>query len=275
MPVVESAARGVLGAHSVDRHGQGTHVRTHVPADHRWPRTRHEGAQASALKSLAERRAHTRRLLLVVCLLWLTTAAALEPGELAVVFSSPIRPARNSPSPMRARGIPAANLVGVDLDTSAAVLSAGRFAALAARSTSVSAIDIQALALAWTRPYRVDCMAVTSAFAFGFAERYLPRAVSPPRTALITILPHARPIPITARARPCLIAAPDLLPRAPDRARRGFRPHPTGGHGLPGGHRRSSPQPAHPALRSGARACSTRGIACASSPRRGSSGVAT
>ena len=31
---------------------------------------------------------------------------------------------------------------------------------------------IQAYALTWTQPYRVDCMSITSAFAFGFDKAY-------------------------------------------------------------------------------------------------------
>lgn len=40
---------------------------------------------------------------------------------------------------------------------------------------------VQAFALAWTLPYRVDCMSVTSAFAFGYDRRYCASGCQPTR----------------------------------------------------------------------------------------------
>src|SRR5581483_352096 len=68
---------------------------------------------------------------------------------------------------MSARHIPPGNRVDLTFPTGA-VLSAADFTA--AKAVVDARLDggIQALALAWTNPYRVDCMSVTSAFALGF-----------------------------------------------------------------------------------------------------------
>lgn len=70
-----------------------------------------------------------------------------------------------------ARGIPAANVVHLDLAVGP-VLSQVDFAAAAAIVESSLGDDVQALAITWTQPYRVDCMSITSAFALGFDVQY-------------------------------------------------------------------------------------------------------
>lgn len=68
-----------------------------------------------------------------------------------------------------ARNLDASQVFTVTLPDSGAVLSADDFNAVRdALEPQLVAADIQALALAWTEPYRVDCMSITSAFALGF-----------------------------------------------------------------------------------------------------------
>ena len=69
-----------------------------------------------------------------------------------------------------ARGIPEANVVHVNLAI-ADVLSPEDFEVARASLASLSD-DVQALALSWTRPYRVGCMSITAAFALGFDMIY-------------------------------------------------------------------------------------------------------
>ena len=68
---------------------------------------------------------------------------------------------------VRRRGIPRANVVFVTLpvqgEIDRATLETAR-----ARVEAALPPTVQALALAWTRPYRVACLSVTTAFAFGF-----------------------------------------------------------------------------------------------------------
>lgn len=71
-----------------------------------------------------------------------------------------------------ARQIPAANVVHLTLPVGQNVLSQVDFAAAKAIVDAALTDDIQALAITWTLPYRVDCMSMTSAFALGFDMQY-------------------------------------------------------------------------------------------------------
>jgi len=68
-----------------------------------------------------------------------------------------------------ARGIPAANVVHLQLPSATATtMTAAAFAPLKTQvDTAFMGTDVQALAITWTRPYAVDNMSVTSAFAIG------------------------------------------------------------------------------------------------------------
>lgn len=71
---------------------------------------------------------------------------------------------------VEARGIPEANVVRVSFPVQDEI-SLEVFEPI---RTAVAALpgEVQGLAVTWTRPYRVDCMSVTSALAFGFNERF-------------------------------------------------------------------------------------------------------
>ncbi|MFM8330563.1 MAG: TIGR03790 family protein [Candidatus Methylumidiphilus sp.] len=97
----------------------------------------------------------------------------LSPQELAVVVND------NDPVSVRIgeyylerRGIPAANLLHTRFPANVAALSRDAFSRLRADVEKQTGPRIQAYALAWTLPYRVDCMSITSAFALGFDEAY-------------------------------------------------------------------------------------------------------
>ena len=79
---------------------------------------------------------------------------------------------------VNARQIPAANLVHLNLPAGA-VLSQADFAAAKATVDAALGDEIQALAITWTQPYRVDCMSVTSAFALGFDPQYCATPCNP------------------------------------------------------------------------------------------------
>lgn len=71
----------------------------------------------------------------------------------------------------KARSIPAANVVQLNFSTGEVLAQADFFPAYAAMTAALPA-TVQALALTWLWPYRVDCMSVTSALAFNFSEKY-------------------------------------------------------------------------------------------------------
>ena len=70
------------------------------------------------------------------------------------------------------RHIPADNIIHVRFKPGRQTLSAGRFRTLRQQVLAQLGNNIQAMALTWALPYRVDCMSITSAFALGFDRAY-------------------------------------------------------------------------------------------------------
>ena len=66
------------------------------------------------------------------------------------------------------RGIPAANLIHVRFRPGQSTLSRTEFATLKQQVDRATPPHVQAYALTWAQPWRVDCMSITAAFAFGF-----------------------------------------------------------------------------------------------------------
>lgn len=79
------------------------------------------------------------------------------------------------------RGIPAANLIHVRFPPGHDSLSRETFAALKRTVDAATPAEVQAYALTWARPFRVDCMSVTAAFAFGFDPAYCASGCKPTR----------------------------------------------------------------------------------------------
>lgn len=72
----------------------------------------------------------------------------------------------------QARHIPAANVIHLSFPPGRSALGQDEFARLKARIDRAAPRHIQAYAVAWTTPYRVGCMSLTSALAFGFNEAF-------------------------------------------------------------------------------------------------------
>jgi len=118
-------------------------------------------------------------LALALCLCPVRTAgeigrtAGISPNDLAVVI--------NTDDPLSVqigeyyaghRHVPETNIARVHFGFRRALMPAREFTALKAAVDAQLPASIQAYALTWVRPYRVDCMSITSAFAFGFDDRY-------------------------------------------------------------------------------------------------------
>jgi uncharacterized protein (TIGR03790 family) len=69
------------------------------------------------------------------------------------------------------RGVPERNVVRVHLDASKDVLAIEDFNRVKVVVDSRLPASVQLLALTWARPYQVDCMSITTAFAAGFDRR--------------------------------------------------------------------------------------------------------
>ncbi len=105
---------------------------------------------------------------------------ALTPAQLAVII--------NTADPLsiaigdyyaRQRRIPPANVIRVSFSPLRDEIPANEFAKIRASVESRAAAQIQAYALTWARPYRVECMSITSAFAFGFDPKYCASGCKP------------------------------------------------------------------------------------------------
>lgn len=72
----------------------------------------------------------------------------------------------------KARGIPQRNIVRVNFAPGRSTLPPEEFATLRERIVRATPAHVQAWAVAWTQPYRVGCMSLTSALALGFDSAY-------------------------------------------------------------------------------------------------------
>jgi len=79
----------------------------------------------------------------------------------------------------KARHIPEANLIHLNFQPGRSVISKDEFARLKTIIDHSTPHHIQAYAVAWTLPYRVDCMSMTSALTFGFSDNYCSSKCSP------------------------------------------------------------------------------------------------
>lgn len=72
----------------------------------------------------------------------------------------------------RMRHIPAQNILRIRITDAGAILRADEFAVLKADIDARTPQAVQAYALTWVNPDRVECMSITSAFAFGFDRAF-------------------------------------------------------------------------------------------------------
>jgi uncharacterized protein (TIGR03790 family) len=98
---------------------------------------------------------------------------SLRPEDLAVIVND------NDPLSQKIggyyqkrRGIPADNVIHVRFHPGKAIMSQGEFARVKAEVDRKTPASVQAFALTWASPYRVDCMSITSAFALGFDKAF-------------------------------------------------------------------------------------------------------
>lgn len=72
---------------------------------------------------------------------------------------------------INARNIPKKNLITVDIPTGVAALSEVQFKSLREKIFSNIGDDIEVIVLAWTRPYAVNCNAITAAITLGYQAK--------------------------------------------------------------------------------------------------------
>jgi uncharacterized protein (TIGR03790 family) len=79
------------------------------------------------------------------------------------------------------RRIASTHVIRITLPVGVSELAAEEFARVRAEVDSLTPAHVQAYALAWTAPYRVGCMSITSAFAFGYDATYCSDGCRPTR----------------------------------------------------------------------------------------------
>jgi uncharacterized protein (TIGR03790 family) len=82
------------------------------------------------------------------------------------------------------RKIPERNVIRVRIAPGRDTLTAAEFAQLYAEVHRKTPLHVQGYALAWTQPYRIDCMSITTAFAMGvFDPGFCTRDCAPTRSS--------------------------------------------------------------------------------------------
>ncbi len=99
--------------------------------------------------------------------------SGLDPGELAVLYLHGDKQSETIARYYQAqRNIPADNVMAIVLNPNKTVVSPGTFAVQKKILDLKLDDSIQALVLTWAKPYRVGCMSISAAFAFGFDSAY-------------------------------------------------------------------------------------------------------
>lgn len=104
------------------------------------------------------------------------------------------------------RDIPAANLIHVRFKPGRSTLSREEFVNLKRRVDRKTPKQVQAYALTWAQPYRVDCMSITAAFAFGFDPAFCASSCKPTRPSPYFNSGVARPFDVH-KIRPAMSLA--------------------------------------------------------------------
>lgn len=91
-----------------------------------------------------------------------------------------------------ARHIAPGNVVRLDLPVKS-VLSASEFAQVKNRIQELMPAGVQAMALAWTQPYAVECNSITSALTVGFVPELCAKSCAPSAPSAYFNLPSVRP----------------------------------------------------------------------------------
>ena len=104
------------------------------------------------------------------------------------------------------RGIPVGNLVHVRFKPGRSTLSREEFISIKRRVDRATPRGVQAFALTWAQPYRVDCMSITSAFALGFDPAYCASGCQPTQASPYFNSSVARPFD-TYKIRPTMSLA--------------------------------------------------------------------
>ncbi len=109
-----------------------------------------------------------------------SAARAIDSSQLAVVINmdDPVSYAIGEYYVVR-RHLPLSNIIKIRFEPGSTTMSEGEFKLLKAEVERQTVSKVQAYALTWALPYRVECMSMTAAFAFGFNRAYCASGCKP------------------------------------------------------------------------------------------------
>lgn len=138
-------------------------------------------------------------------------ANAIGPAELAVVVNEADAASREvADYYQRRRGIPPENVIRVRIEGAGSALEHQRFAALRAEIVARTPARVQAYAVAWSAPYRVGCMGLTAALAFGFDEAWCSASCGATRASPYFNSPSRAPHDDLGVRPAMMLAGPDV-----------------------------------------------------------------
>ena len=107
-------------------------------------------------------------------------AAKITPLQVAIVINTEDEDSRLIADYYRnRRNIPKANLIEISLPENKSGISEKEFNGIFQQVKQQTPESVQYYALAWSRPFKVDCMSITSAFTFGFDRAYCAKGCKP------------------------------------------------------------------------------------------------
>jgi len=123
------------------------------------------------------------RLLAVLLLFSASNAQAkIDASQLAIVINMNDADSRKiADYYQKKRGIPEENIIRVRLPAGKNAISEKAFAKVYRQIKKQTPDNVQYYALAWSKPYRVACMSITSAVAFGFDKSFCAKGCKPTR----------------------------------------------------------------------------------------------
>ncbi len=146
-------------------------------------------------------------LLIAASLIYSTGAWSLSAKTLGIVVNTADPASIRSGEYYRlARGIPARNLIKVRFTPGKTSMNVGEFSTLKSVVDASTPEEVQGYALAWTQPYRVGCMSITTAFAFGYDRAFCARGCKATRVSPYYNSPTQTPWQ-TYQMRPAMLLA--------------------------------------------------------------------
>lgn len=99
--------------------------------------------------------------------------SGLLPSEIAVIVNVNDRESIEIGEYYREkRRVPSQNIIKVDFNAHREVITEKEFNKIKDKIDKIVPDNVQAFALAWMHPYRVNCMSITTAFALGYSKDY-------------------------------------------------------------------------------------------------------